>query len=233
MGLIQSLPLPILLTYDNYSFQGRSRYQLTKNSIVGASARYGLRRSLMSKDWGDNMVSSDYQNEKDLNLSATFDHRFTNGWRTMSRYYFTRYTTDENVRWTGPVSNAAQNILARTCIGWSRQLSKKWKDNLNVTGGIGLTYEQINEQLSIGKRNQYAAFGYAQGDWNVTQKLNLVGGLRYDHTRYYRGKLNPSFGVQYQVLPSLQLKAGVGTGFKAPDFRMLYQVFIAPPLITW
>lgn len=214
--------------YDNYSFQGRSRYQLTKNSIVGASARYGLRRSLMSKDWGDNMVSSDYQNEKDLNLSATFDHRFTNGWRTMSRYYFTRYTTDENVRWTGPVSNAAQNIFGQNLYRLEQQLSKKWKDNLNVTGGIGLTYEQINEQLSIGKRNQYAAFGYAQGDWNVTQKLNLVGGLRYDHTRYYRGKLNPSFGVQYQVLPSLQLKAGVGTGFKAPDFRMLYQVFYNP-----
>ncbi|MGC4232654.1 MAG: TonB-dependent receptor [Niabella sp.] len=214
--------------YDNYSLQGRARYRLSKKSTAGASARYGLRRSLMRKDWGDDMVSNDYQNESDLNFSATFDHRFTNGWRTMSRYYFTRYTTDESVRWVGNLSNAAQNIFGQNMHRLEQQLSKKWRENLDMTGGFGVTYEQINEMTAVGKRDQYTGFVYAQGDWNISKKINAVGGLRYDRTRYYGGKINPSLGIQYQVLPSLQLKAGVGTGFKAPDFRMLYQVFYNP-----
>ena len=214
--------------YDNYSLQGRARYQLSKNSTIGASARYGLRRSLMRKDWGEDKVSDDYQNEQDLNFSTTFDHRFSNGLRTMGRYYFTRYTTDENVRWTGNTSNTTQNIFGQNLHRLEQQLSKKWRENLDMTGGFGLTYEEINETTAVGKRDQYAGFVYAQGDWNINKRMNAVGGLRYDHTRYYGGKINPSLGLQYQLLPSLRLKAGVGTGFKAPDFRMRYQVFYNP-----
>ncbi|MFT4094912.1 MAG: TonB-dependent receptor [Niabella sp.] len=214
--------------YNNYSMQGRARYQLSAKSSIGTSARYGLRRSLMSKDWGNGITSNDYQNEKDLNLSATFDHRFSNGLRSMSRYYFTHYTTDENVRWTSSTSNAAENIFGQNLQRLEQQFAKKQYEDLDINGGIGFTYEQINELSSVGKRSQYAVFGYMQGDWRSTKKLNIVGGLRYDYTRYYNGKLNPSFGLQYQLLPALQLKAGVGTGFKAPDFRMRYQVFYNP-----
>ncbi|MFT4204697.1 MAG: TonB-dependent receptor [Chitinophagaceae bacterium] len=214
--------------YDNYSFQGRSRYQLAQNSIVGVSARYGLRRSLMSKDWGDDLVSNDYQNEKDLNLSATFDHRFADGLRTMTRYYFTRYSTDESLRWTSSTANTSQSVFTQNMHRAEQQFDKKWNEQLAFTGGLGFTYEQIKEQSSVGKRNQYTYFGYLQGDWNPTKDLNFVGGVRYDRTRYYGGKVNPSFGVQYQVLPELRFKAGIGTGFKAPDFKMRYQIFYNP-----
>lgn len=214
--------------YDNYSLQGRTRYQFSKASAVGVSARYGLRRSLMNKDWGEGVTSNDYQHERDLNLSATFDRRFTGGLRMLSRYYFTRYATDENMRWAGNSSTTAQNIFGQNMHRVEQQFDKKWNEKLALTGGLGAAYEYINDISEVGRRQQYATFAYVQGEWNLLKSLNLVGGLRYDHTRYYGGKLNPSLGIHYQLLPSLKLKAGVGTGFEAPDFRMLYQVFYNP-----
>jgi len=56
----------------------------------------------------------------------------------------------------------------------------------------------------------------------------VVGGLRYDGNDNYGGSINPSLGVQQEITPALFLKLSAGTGFKAPDFKARYQVFVNP-----
>lgn len=85
--------------YDNYALQGRLRYRLTPKSTVGFSGRYGLRKSFMSKDFGLGIISGDSQDEQDLNLSATLEHNFSSGLRSMSRYYYTNFQSDQSVDW--------------------------------------------------------------------------------------------------------------------------------------
>lgn len=214
--------------YDNYSVQGRIRYRIAKNSTLGTSLRYGLRKSLMPKDWGDGWVSDDTQDEHDFNGSLTFDHRFSWGLRSMSRYYFTRYVTDEQLRWNDQQSTANHRSFGQDVHRIEQQFAHSLPIGVNLTGGFGGSLENLDDRELGGPRHLGSGFGYVQGDWLIDGKLNVLGGLRYDQTNSYGGKLNPSFGLQYHLSPHLTFKAGVGTGFKAPDFRMRYLVFFNP-----
>src|SRR5690606_16925039 len=43
--------------YDNYAFQTRGKYKLNEKVVLGANIRYGLRKSLMQKDFGIGTIS--------------------------------------------------------------------------------------------------------------------------------------------------------------------------------
>ena len=91
--------------YSNYSFQGRSRYRLTKNGTLGVTARYTEGNSEMVNQWSEEWVNENKQTDRDLNLSGSYDHHFANGVRSMSRYYFTRYENEMRANWMN------QNVL--------------------------------------------------------------------------------------------------------------------------
>ena len=214
--------------YDNFATQGRIRYRTGKNSTLGSSMRYGLRRSDMSKDWGDDWVAKDSQEETDLNFSLTFDHTFRSGWRSMSRYYLTHYTTNEAVLWQSQSTNLHENVFEQTVHRFEQQIAWQYRDGLQLTGGAGGSFELMADQTLQGTQHLGTFFGYIQGEKQFFGKMNALGGIRYDRTSAYGGKINPSLGIQYALTDKIMLKSGIGSGFKAPDFRMRYQVFFNP-----
>ncbi|WP_443943465.1 TonB-dependent receptor [Pedobacter sp. AW1-32] len=214
--------------YDNYALQGRFRYQLSKNGTLGVSGRFGLRKSFMEKDFGLGIISGDNQDEQEINLSASYDYNFRSGLRSMTRYYFTDFQSDVHVNWEQTNSTVTNDVFKQNLHRFEQQFAYGFSDNLKFTGGFGGSHETMNDQSLTAPGALNTAFIYAQGDWKINDKLGAVGGLRYDYTNSYSGKVNPSFGLQYQLLPKLTLKAGVGTGFKAPDFKTRYLVFYNP-----
>lgn len=214
--------------YDNYGLQGRVRYRVGRNATVGLSGRYGLRRSFMSKDFGLGNISADNQDEQDLNLSAMFDYNFSSGLRTMSRYYFTGFSADQHVAWQQSGTIATREVFRQNLHRFEQQFAFALPDGIKLTGGLGGSLENMNNIALTNPGTLGTAFGYLQGDWQLIKSIDLVGGLRYDHTGSYGGKVNPSFGLQYKLTPELTLKAGIGSGFKAPDFKTRYLVFYNP-----
>ena len=55
--------------------------------------------------------------------------------------------------------------------------------------------------------------------------MTLIGGARYDHNELFAAAFSPKLALQYKINSKLSLKASVGRGFKAPDFRQLYLNF--------
>ncbi|PZR20393.1 MAG: TonB-dependent receptor [Flavobacterium psychrophilum] len=214
--------------YDNYSLQGRTRYQSSEATSWGISGRYGLRRSFMEKDFGLGNTSGDNQDEQDLNLGATFDHKFSDKLRGITRYYFTYYSADMSVAWQQTNSTASQDIFRQTLHRAEQQFAFSTSNSYRLVGGLGGSIETMNDNALTDIDNLSTFFSYIQGDYRPFEKLELVGGLRYDHTNNFGGSLNPSGGIQYHISPKTTLKAGVGTGFKAPDFKTNYLVFYNP-----
>ncbi|WP_343586537.1 TonB-dependent receptor [Flavobacterium sp.] len=211
--------------YDNYSLQGRSRYQVNQKSFLGLSGRYGLRRSFMEKDFGLGHISGDNQDEQDLNLSVSFDHRFNSAFRSITRYYLTYYTADMSVAWQENNSSVSQDVFKQTLHRLEQQFSYSSNNTYQLVGGFGGSVENMNDVALNGVNSLETMFSYVQGEWTPFEKLKAVGGLRYDHTNNFGGRLNPSFGLQYFISPKLTFKTGVGTGFKTPDFKTNYLVF--------
>jgi len=57
-----------------------------------------------------------------------------------------------------------------------------------------------------------------QTDWDISEKVNLVTGLRFDKHNYLdKIMINPRIGLLYKPIPNIQLRGSYGTGFRAPQ----------------
>ncbi|MFT3824155.1 MAG: TonB-dependent receptor [Chitinophagaceae bacterium] len=213
--------------YDNYTAQGRFRYRFNDNNLLSVMGRFGLRRSFMSKDYGVNYQNNDVLDEQDINLSANFDHRFNSRWRSMTRYYLTRYNADMSVT-LSQGDSISQTKFGQLLNRLEQQIAYTIPNKLDVITGAGGTIESIDQNILSNQNSITAFFGYTQANWNVLPKLEITGGLRYDNILKYGWRLDPSMAVKYKLLPVVTLKAAYGTAFKAPDMRKMYQIFYNP-----
>lgn len=217
--------------YNDFSLQGRARYRTSESATLGISGRYSDRKSYMEQIYSGGTTTNtagDTQNITDLNLSATFDQNFDNGLRSMSRYYYTSYTSQMNVIWQQNGAEASAEEFNQVLHRVEQQFAYAAGSNLKFTGGIGGSLEQMKNSNFTVPGGLWSGFGYLQSDWQALKRLEITGGLRYDHHNTYGGKLNPSLGLQYHITSDLTLKMAIGSGFKTPDYQKRYQVFMNP-----
>jgi outer membrane receptor for ferrienterochelin and colicins len=74
-------------------------------------------------------------------------------------------------------------------------------------------------------RDQQTAYAFFQYEWLPVSRLNVVGGGRFDHNSIYGSQFSPKLSARYEFSKKIALKASVGRGFKAPNFRQLYLNF--------
>ncbi len=89
-----------------------------------------------------------------------------------------------------------------------------------ASGGIQVFpgYRPRNE---IDKDRQSFA-GYADIEWNVSNKLNLGGALRYEHYSDFGDTFNVKGTLLLDLAEAISLRAAVSTGFRAPSLSQLY-----------
>jgi outer membrane receptor for ferrienterochelin and colicins len=67
--------------------------------------------------------------------------------------------------------------------------------------------------------------GYAQFDWNITDRLNVVGSMRYDYFSASSQKaLTGRLAVVYKF-PWMTFRANYASGFRAPTLKEMYMHF--------
>ena len=76
-----------------------------------------------------------------------------------------------------------------------------------------------------GSHEQYTADVFLQYDWNMTDKLNLIAGARYDH--YSEADVNhfsPKIGLMYR-LGRFNIRGSYAGGFRAPTLKEMYMSY--------
>ncbi|MCH7423778.1 TonB-dependent receptor [Shewanella xiamenensis] len=82
-----------------------------------------------------------------------------------------------------------------------------------------------NEIIGLGAsdaaadRTQYAAYG--EFNFPITEALDLIAALRYDHYSDFGGDVNPKVSLRYRPIDELVLRASWSTGFRAPSLSQL------------
>lgn len=66
---------------------------------------------------------------------------------------------------------------------------------------------------------------YLQEDWKVTERLNVVAGVRADYHRKYHLHVTPKLSLMYTPWDCLTLRAGYSQGFRSPSLKELYQEY--------
>lgn len=96
-----------------------------------------------------------------------------------------------------------------------------------LTVGSDLLHDYLyNTNLEGETRKQDCWNLFAQYDWRLNDRWELVGALRYDY--FSDGKdshLTPKLNVCYKPLRNLAIRAGYGMGFRAPTLKEKYYNF--------
>lgn len=72
--------------------------------------------------------------------------------------------------------------------------------------------------------NQAYAF-YAQEDWNITDELNIVAGVRADYHEKYKWHITPKISALWRTFDFLTFRAGYAQGFRSPSLKELYMSY--------
>lgn len=112
--------------------------------------------------------------------------------------------------------------LAQADLLFSQQTSA-----LVFDAGAQLRREYISStdgRIAGGSRTLDSAEPYAQAEWS-NDRWSIVPGARLSWNEQWGTFLSPRVAARVQVTPELTLRASVGRGFRAPDFKEMYLDF--------
>jgi outer membrane receptor for ferrienterochelin and colicins len=200
----------------NYTLNGRVRWEAGEKLDLLASGRY------FSQEFE---VSPGNSEETDLNLLLRAEHNPSARLNLQYEFYFTRYTTNENTVDPLDETLALENDFDQTLLRPEVRMSFSFTPGNTLTTGAGVNFERLERSLFSTSPRFDSQYVFAQYDFNPLRALNLIVGARFDHHSEYNSQFSPKASAKYDLSPALSLKASVGSGFKAPDFRQLHLDF--------
>lgn len=175
---------------------------------------------------GNAINSVGYEKNKDLNTSLQLAHKFNEKVKNTTRLYGTFFKsiqdliTDNGAPYVDEFRQSFGRAENQTDIQFNNRLE------MNVGGGyIHETARSTRYDNSSNVKTNRIGYAYLQTEWKALNQLTLIGGARYDHNELFAAAFSPKLALQYKINPKLSIKASVGRGFKAPDFRQLYLNF--------
>ncbi len=171
-------------------------------------------------------TSNGVEKNKDYNTTFQLAHRFNSHLKNTSRIYGTQYESTQNLLTSNgvPYTDYFKQQFGRI----ENQTDYTINDVIELNAGVGYTIETANssryDKTESTKKNQIG-YAFLQSEWRPLPQLTLIAGARFDNNELYAAAFSPKLAMQYKVSKSFHLKASIGRGFKAPDFRQLYLNF--------
>lgn len=158
--------------------------------------------------------------EIDKSLYAKWDQQVNSRFNYIASIYATGFNNNSHAYLKTNDSLYEKITLNQYLLKPEIQLNFGQDNNQWVAGG-GYNLESVHSNRYSSDRDLNSWFGYVQKQITFS-KVNIIAGARFDKNTLYAAQLSPKLAVGYKVTPDLIIKASVGAGFKAPDFRQQY-----------
>lgn len=198
-----SLNIKDRLTYkykDKLTLTAKAGYFFReRESQFNATDRY--------RDFSGNL-KADYlfDSLRNLNISYTFDQYDKSDYSTLSGL---------DVRDYSNVQNSVRTLFNRAFA----------KSTLTLGGDYLHDYLMSYQFSDHGSHLQHTADAFAQYDWNITSRLNLIAALRYDYFSQASAQhLSPKINIMYKW-DKVSLRASYADGFRAPTLKEMFMSF--------
>ena len=202
--------------FFNYTLNGRLFYNVSDKLRLFASGRYFLQ---------DFDVPSGTSEERDGNAHLRLQQQVSQDAQLEYELYYTNYVTNEQT--LDPIDDTLllDNDFDQKLLRPEIRYHHSFTPTKTLTLGTGYTFERLNRSLFADQVTFDSQYVFAQYDFKPLSRLNLIAGARFDHHSEYNAQLSPKLSARYELSDALNLKASIGSGFKAPDFRQLYLDF--------
>lgn len=220
----------VVSPYYNTTLQLKPKYEFKQGHVLSFHTRWF--KETQDNQYqviagSDSIRVSGQAFVEDLSLSPRLKLKLSGNAFINFNYHFSKYNTetllyeidDKTLYYT---DDFKQQFHKPECI-----TTLQFDGGHTLTAGAGAQFESVitSRYGDAEVKEQQSYFGFAQHEWSLANKWEFVSGLRYDHNVVYGQQWSPKFALQYTFHKNLSVKASVGTGFKAPDFRYLYLNF--------
>ncbi|HWG34988.1 MAG TPA: TonB-dependent receptor, partial [Gemmatimonadaceae bacterium] len=127
--------------------------------------------------------------------------------------------------YTDPIKGTGDRQLQR--LGEADVLYTHTSEAATIDIGTQVHQEYImstDGRIAGGPRTLMSADPYAQAEWQLG-RWSIVPGARLSWSQQFGTYMSPRIAARFRVDSSLILRASVGRGFRAPDFKELYLDF--------
>lgn len=207
--------------FENYTLNGRIYYDFNDKLTLFSSARFYDQRQDVGFTFDEKTFSGDAQ-EREWNGQLRLDQEWGKRLETQYELYYTNYRASELL--ADPINNEvlSDSDFDQTLLRPEIRGTYTFKNDSRLTAGAGYQFDRLDRTFfdeEISFRSQYF---YAQYDLNPLKNLNIIAGARFDKHSEYNNQFSPKLAARFGITEALAIKASVGYGFKAPDFRQLY-----------
>lgn len=218
--------------FSNYTFSYNTDLEISDRLMLDANARYFTESqenlsSISAEDGTDQILSSDASQEDFVakpTLMYTPIDRLNLDLSWMTSFYKT--VSDITYRNTGDVYEYTE--FNQYYNKPELQSTYRWTDEHHTVLGVGTVLESLESARYPDQPNFTTNFVYLQQSWIPSSNLEVTGGFRFDNHSEYSSQISPKFSARYNLTDWMQLRASVGRGFKAPEFRQLFLNFTNP-----
>lgn len=213
--------------FSNFTFQPKLNWKISPSvdlnvtsRIFDETQRFGfevLSGAVKTRTSGSGIT-------RDLSFNPSLNIKVSDKAKVTARFYSTTFKTETELKLETGGDIFYQDDFKQSFL--RPELVVVYAPNLKhtITAGSGVILEQVNTSR-YGDRNtraQSTYYGFAQDEWMVNEKINLISGIRIDLNTIYGSQVSPKLSGSYKLSEQLFLKGSGGIGFKAPDFRQLY-----------
>lgn len=193
----------------------------------------GLRRNVTYIDntievlnQGNSILSKGYERNDEYNITPFVQFK-GNKIRTTLRGYVTGFEAVQLLNVKG-ISDTYNDRFNQVFSRVENQTDWQIREQSSLTLGAGHVDESVAsnryDSMSTKRKNSISYF-FVQHEEQLSDKLTVIGGFRFDANRAYASVWSPKIAMQLKASEKLSFNISYGRGFKAPDFRQLYLNF--------
>lgn len=140
----------------------------------------------------------------------------------IASYTYDNYKKDKDFFEAGNTRTDYRNILQTPRVDYTGTFGRH-----TISAGFEANLEYLKHYMledSSHVSNQAYAL-YVQEDWKITDRLNVVAGLRSDYHKKYHLHITPKLSALWHVCNYVTLRAGYSQGFRSPSLKELYEAY--------
>jgi outer membrane receptor for ferrienterochelin and colicins len=206
--------------FRNFTVNTKVTYDFNDATNLFISGKYYTQNQ-------DYIASTTLEGESDINEWNThlkLSHTHSKRWSSYFEFYATRYKAKSYLD-NQDGSRSSDSFYNQLLIRPEFRVTFNPNDKNAFIGGVGFNHETLDRTSFSLQPKFNSPYLYLQYDGNLTEKLNVIAGARFDSHNKYESQFSPKAAIRYEINDKIAVKGSLGYGFKAPDFRQLYFAF--------
>ncbi|WP_314826703.1 TonB-dependent receptor [Segatella baroniae] len=201
--------------YEIWDVSQKIGYSLTDHLKAEVKAGYYHNRKAHRLGETYHRIFQDYTLGGRLNWMMNANHQMN------FVYQFDRYDKNQDTI-RGGSGNIYSNRMHVGRLSYSGHMGRH-----RLSAGMEYTHEYLHHYFmpDSGSASRYQAAAFLQEEWQLTDGLTIVAGLRADIEKLYHFHLTPKLTVMYRPWRDFTFRANYAEGYRSPSLKELYQEY--------